>query len=744
VTETEENRLAGGRVGDFSGVVSKHTADGVCFYASPACRDLLGYEPCDLVGRSLRELVHPEDRAGVERFYSKLAASQNAGVVSYRALREDGTPVRLETTGWAMPDPDTGDVGEIVTVSRGAVSPGGSPGGGVPRVPAQETAERRHRAEDALREGGEMYRTVVEHVAENIFVVDVETGRILEANAAFSESLGYGPQETRNLTLYDVVAHDRESIDRNIRLVLERGSLDVGERRYRRADGTLVDVEVKVSVIRYRRGRALCVVAHDVTERKRVEERLLRSEAGLANAQRITHLGNWEWDLVKGEACWSDELYRIYGYAPQEFEPPATTFIDHVHPDDRARVERANLEALGGGEPYDLEHRIFRPDGSERVVHCQAEVRFDRSGEAVRVVGTVQDITERRRTEEELRTSHALLSAVVEGIPDAVFVKDLGGRYLLVNGVAAGTIRGPGAAAEDIIGRDDTEFFSPEVAEALMELDQLIVETGEVRVAEELVPLDGEDKVYLSTKAPCRDHRGEIIGVIGVSTDITEIKEVEKALFDVREAERGRIARDLHDTVLHHLVGVLQTMQASQIEDPKARGELAWQVEALREAIQGLRNAIYNLRPERTAPFVRTIESLVELNRHLAPDCEFVVRAADGLSREPFETAKVDLVRIVQEALTNARRHSGAGKVEVRLETDADGEFLAEVADDGRGLDPETDLDGVGLSAMRERALVMGARLVIASVPGGGTRVRVSVPDREPGGAPGRRPGPRG
>src|SRR3712207_2080933 len=269
-------------------MVSKHTADGVCFYASPACRDLLGYEPGDLVGRPLRELVHPEDRAGVERFYSKLAASQNAGSVSYRALREDGTSVRLETTGWAMPDPDTGDVGEIVTVSRGAVSPGAN----APRVPAQEAAERR-RAEDALREGGEMYRAVVEHVAENIFVVDVETGRILEANAAFSESLGYGPQETQNLTLHDVVAHDRQSIDRNVRLVLERGSLDVGERRYRRADGTLMDVEVKVSVIRYRRGRALCVVAHDVTERKRVEEALRRSE------ERLRSISETEPECVK-------------------------------------------------------------------------------------------------------------------------------------------------------------------------------------------------------------------------------------------------------------------------------------------------------------------------------------------------------------------------------------------------------------------------------------------------------------
>ena len=187
--------------------------------------------------------------------------------------------------------------------------------------------------------GEEVYRAVLEHVAENIFVVDVETGRVLESNAAFNRSLGYNPEEIRTLTLYDIVAHDRGGIDRNIRLVLERGSLDVGERRYRRADGTLFDVEVKVSVVpRGGGGRALCIVAHDVTERKKAEEALRRSEAGLADGQRLTHLGNWEWDLSTGETRWSDELYRIYGYAPRGFAPQIDTFLDLVHPDDRVRV----------------------------------------------------------------------------------------------------------------------------------------------------------------------------------------------------------------------------------------------------------------------------------------------------------------------------------------------------------------------------------------------------------------------
>src|SRR5215207_2895913 len=142
----------------------------------------------------------------------------------------------------------------------------------------REIAERRE-AEEALLQSEGRYRTVVKQAAEGIFIVDIDTKLIIEANAAYRNLLGYTAQDMLGLglTLYDVVAHDRKSIDLYLEQIQEEGVHFIGERRHRRKDGSLVDVEVSSSVISYGGGEALCVIVHDITERKRSAERLQRS-----------------------------------------------------------------------------------------------------------------------------------------------------------------------------------------------------------------------------------------------------------------------------------------------------------------------------------------------------------------------------------------------------------------------------------------------------------------------------------
>src|SRR5215204_4853298 len=144
---------------------------------------------------------------------------------------------------------------------------------------AQREISERRDAEEALLQSEGRYRTVVKQAAEGIFVVDIDTKLILEANVAYRNLLGYTAQDMLGLglTLYDVVAHDRESIDLYVRQILEERIHFIGERRHRRKDGSLVDIEVSSSVISYGGGEALCVIVHDITERKRSAERLQRS-----------------------------------------------------------------------------------------------------------------------------------------------------------------------------------------------------------------------------------------------------------------------------------------------------------------------------------------------------------------------------------------------------------------------------------------------------------------------------------
>ena len=138
-------------------------------------------------------------------------------------------------------------------------------------------------------------------------------------------------------------------------------------------------------------------------DHRRAEEALRESQTGLAKAQEIAHLGNWDWDIVTNELRWSDEIYRIFGLQPQEFGATYDAFLDLVHSDDRDRVRESVYDALYRSQPYGLDHRILLPDGEVRVVHEDGEVTLDETGKPTRMVGTVQDITERKHTEEELR-----------------------------------------------------------------------------------------------------------------------------------------------------------------------------------------------------------------------------------------------------------------------------------------------------------------------------------------------------
>lgn len=143
----------------------------------------------------------------------------------------------------------------------------------------------------------------------------------------------------------------------------------------------------------------------EIEERKSAVRTLRKVRDSLAEAQRIAHIGNWDWDIVTNKLYWSDEIYRIFGLQPREFGATYEAFLRSVHPESRKYVQEAVDRALNEREPYSIDHRIVLPDGSERIVHEQAEVTFGEDGQAVRMMGTVQDITERKKVEEELRAS---------------------------------------------------------------------------------------------------------------------------------------------------------------------------------------------------------------------------------------------------------------------------------------------------------------------------------------------------
>ena len=236
--------------------------------------------------------------------------------------------------------------------------------------------------------------------------------------------------------------------------------------------------------------------------------------------------------------------------------------------------------------------------------------------------------------------------------------------------------------------------------------------------------------------------------VVVAHENVTERKQAEEERERLRgqeieartqREERRRISRDLHDMVLQDLSGALQSLRLAHLRAMGAGAPLDLEEElgALRRATAGLRSAIYDLRHEEERPFLRSVEALVELNRQAAPERRVTLDVERGFPEDLPGAAGVELLRVLQEALANVRRHSGAENVRVRLLIAGD-EALAELADDGRGFEPEEARVGVGLSSMRERVAGLGGGIEVSSRPGEGTRITVRVPLG--GGTPGPRP----
>src|ERR671921_327795 len=216
--------------------------------------------------------------------------------------------------------------------------------------------------------------------------------------------------------------------------------------------------------------------------------------------------------------------------------------------------------------------------------------------------------------------------------------------------------------------------------------------------------------------------------------DITQPKQAGEALQEVREAERQRIAHDLHDGVLQDLTYVLAGVQLIQAtsKDPELDHRLERSVEALKRTGQELRRAVYNLsrlEEQQYKPLPELLKSLVELNREMAPDGDIRLEVGDGFPSSPLGKRDSELLRIVQEALTNARKHSEARRVVVALGAER-GRIWAQVSDDGRGFGPGSS-PGIGLSSMSERARALGGTLKIESEPGKGTKVRFEMALRQ-------------
>jgi PAS domain S-box-containing protein len=635
-------------------------------------------------------------------------------------------------------------------------------------------AIRWRRIEEELRQSEERYRAVIEQATDGIYLLDAGTKRLLEVNSSFQKMLGYAAGELRGTEVYDFVAHPRENVDSTIQRTLEEKRRVVGGRKYRRKDGSLVEVEVGVSVISFGGREVICTVVRDLTERKKNEEALRQSEQLYRAVMEQATENIYLVDAETRHIVESNPAFReVLGYSEAELR--RMTLYDIVAA-DREAVDANVRRVLELKNPFVGERQYRRKDGSLVDVEVSASTILLDGRETMCIVA--HDITERVRAQRLLEERVAALSriatdfaldlpteAALEALAKSVIrassalscwvslVDDESGHLRIAGsyGLPEGFEEGIEAVWRDEVVRSPTieavrtrqPMLANHMRQRMLENPLYGLVHSSVRKAEWdtvfIVPLVSRSRVlgainfgYRQGQQPSEDERVFLEAVADQGAVAVEnVRLFAEAGGKAALEERQRLARELHDSVSQALYGIaLGTKTARTLlkRDPEGAADPLDYVLSLAEAgLAEMRALIFELRPEslKTEGLVAALEK-----QTTALKARHEIEVEATLCEEPEASleAKEATYRIAQEALHNTVKHGRANKVEIKMECDP-ARITLELSDDGVGFDMRDDFPGhLGLRSMRERASRLGGTLEVETAPGRGTRICARIP----------------
>ncbi|MCU0516801.1 MAG: PAS domain S-box protein [Oscillatoria sp. Prado101] len=479
------------------------SSDGGVTLWNPAAERLFGWSEKEVLGKPL-----PIIPAGAEPQFRAILQAEREGKeqagLELRRQRKDGSPVDVSL--WTAPLFDasgavTGTIGLFVDISA------------------------RVRAEAALRESQQLLQAILDFSPTAIYIKD-NLGRYILMNRKYATQLGLNPELVKGKTdgelFYREVAEAFRANDLKVRqsgLPLEM------EEIVPHYDGAHTYLSVKFPLydcagVPY----AICSISTDITDRVRAEEEKQKFVSLIANSKDFIGMAS-----LSGELIFINESGRqLIGLGMSEdiSDKRLTEFF----------AEGCRKFLIQIALPAVMQHGFW--EGETQFVNFKTGLKFDvymtlftvkhpETGLPMCLATVSRDITERKQAEKALTESYILLRSVIESTVDPVFVKDIEGRYVTLNGACARVFC---KSLEEIIGKDDTELLPAEIALQIMANDRRIMTAGVPEIVEERVAAPEMMRTYLSTKSPWRDSEGNIIGLIGIARDISERKRQEEAL----------------------------------------------------------------------------------------------------------------------------------------------------------------------------------------------------------------------
>jgi PAS domain S-box-containing protein len=399
-----------------------------------------------------------------------------------------------------------------------------------------------------------------------------------------------------------------------------------------------------------------------IARRYEIEAELRASRARLAEAQQLAHVGNWERMVFEGTDWWSDEIYRIVGVEVGSVRPSFATLLRFLHPDDRARVDGVFQQALSEQQPFVCEGRVVRPNGDIRAVRIQGRVEADGSRQVHRIVGTAQDVTDRKEAEQALVRSERRLKTIIDAQPACVTLVSPDGDLMELN--PAGLRLLGAERLSEVLSRPLADFVHADERESFLCAHRAASAGSSARLEFRLVDLSGETR-WVDSHMVAFDAGQEsdaVRPVISVTSDITDRKRLEEQLRHSQKMEAvgrlaGGIAHDFNNLLT--VIGGLSEMAAEQAPD---NSQLAADIAGIRNAalsagVLTKRLLLFSRKQKvekRSVDLVELTRAVRELLcRTIREDIRIDIQAAADLRRVTADPTQIE--QVLMNLALNAR-----------------------------------------------------------------------------------------
>ncbi len=685
-------------------------------YVNPTFLNWLGRKPGDFIGKTVEELSPPvmdpeTTKIIADRTRKRLRTGKAVVGSGIELIGRDGKPIPISYSAAGIKDNEGNVIGEVVFL---------------------RDITGRKKAEEALRESEKRYRTLFESTPDGILVADIQTKSFKYANPAVCRMLGYSKEELRDMRVYDI--HPKDSLDHVIsefEAQARREKILAPDIPCLRKDGIMAYADINAAEVSIDGRKYNIGFFRDITARKKAEQALRRSEEKYRSL--ITNIPDVTWTADSGgnTAFISPNVADVYGYSPEKvYEGGDSVWFGRIHPDDVGRVKEAYRALFEKGARFDIEYRIKRKDGAWIWLHDRAIATYEKDG-VLYADGMFTDITERKKAEEALRESEEKFRILAEESPNMIYINKRG-RVVYAN-----------KECEKVMGYKREEFYSPDFdfLTLIAPEDRDLVKAnfhrhmkGEVILPYEYSIITKEGKRVNAIHATkLINYQGEK-AILGITTDITERKELEKAVAQAHEEERRKLSSELHDSIGQLLTAA--KMRVDRLRDARFDNmvlltrELSEVSSVLTNVLDKTRDLSRRLRPPLLDQLglgaaLRSLAAQLEANT----DAAVLVVAPETELQMPDELALL-IYRVAQEALTNVVKHAGAREAVMRLGV-TDGNVTFSVTDDGVGFDVENIAgrsDCMGIRSMRWRVSEAGGSFRLTSKVSEGTRLQVVLP----------------